>query len=109
MKTVAIDMRLSWQIAQLVLLTAIVLLLPGVLHAQTPVNSAMGGYICTIADNFLGNAGRGIATIGISVIGISALIGRITWTQALIVGVGVAVLFGAPTIIMQLGALGICP
>ena len=72
------------------------------------VNSAVGNYICIIADNFSGNAGRGIATIGISVIGTLALLGRITWTQALVVGVGCAVLFGAPALITTLGAAGEC-
>lgn len=39
--------------------------------------------------------GRGIATLGIIIIGISATLGRVTWTQAMIVGVGISVIFGA--------------
>ena len=74
----------------------------------TVQNSDVGNYICYVADNFSGNAGRGIATIGISVLGTLALLGRVTWTQAIVIGVGCAVLFGAPTIIMDLGALGHC-
>ncbi len=74
----------------------------------TVKDSNVGNYICYVADNFSGNAGRGIATIGISVLGTLALLGRVTWTQAIVIGVGCAVLFGAPTIIMDLGALGHC-
>ena len=108
MNTAILHPRIAFEVTVLFMVAVVCIIFPDLLHAQTPVNSQTGGYICTIADNFLGNAGRGIATIGISVIGIGALLGKITWTQAMIVGVGVAVLFGAPTIITQLGALGSC-
>lgn len=98
----------SWYCAFLALTTAIIVVIPD-LYAATAVNSDVGNYICYIADNFEGNAGRGIATIGMSVLGTLALLGRVTWTQALIIGVGVAVLFGAPAIIIDLGAVGACP
>jgi type IV secretion system protein VirB2 len=109
MRAVTQELDYSWKITQLALLSALLILIPDLLMAQTPVNSAVGNYICLIANNFMGNAGRGIATIGISVLGIGALLGRISWIQAMVVGVGVSVLFGAPYIIMDLGATGICP
>ena len=84
------------------------LLMSDLYAGRVGVNSDVGNYICVIADNFSGNAGRGIATIGISVIGTLALLGRITWTQALVVGVGCAVLFGAPALIVTLGAFAAC-
>ena len=107
-KAAAIDLRLFWQLTGFTILTAILILLPGVSYAVTPVNSPVGNYICMIAYNFSGDAGRGIATIGISVLGTLAILGRVTWTQALIIGVGVATLFGAPVIIVQLGANSAC-
>jgi type IV secretory pathway VirB2 component (pilin) len=109
MKAIAQELDFSWKIAQLALLSAFLILIPSLLVAQTPVNSSVGNYICFIANNFGGNAGRGIATIGISVLGIGALLGKISWIQALVVGVGVAVLFGAPALIVDLGATGVCP
>jgi type IV secretory pathway VirB2 component (pilin) len=101
-----IEMWVRWETFAIV--TALAMLIPD-LYAQTAQDSDVGNYICFVADNFSGNAGRGIATIGISVIGTLALVGRITWTQAIIVGVGCSVLFGAPTIITSLGAAGSCP
>src|SRR2546430_1584680 len=95
----------AWRVAGLTLLS-FGLLIPD-LYAQ--VDSNVGNYICLIADNFTGSAGRGIATIGISVIGTLACLGRVTWTQAIVVGVGVAVLFSASTFLTQLGAGGTCP
>jgi type IV secretory pathway VirB2 component (pilin) len=102
MKTATIDLSLSWHLVSLAFI-CITYLLMSDLHAVA-AESNIGNYICAIANNFSGNAGRGIATIGISVIGTLALLGRITWTQALVVGVGCAVLFGAPDIIVALGA-----
>ena len=107
-QTAAIELDLSWQLLGWALLCAFVMLIPDV-HAYSYQNSDVGNYICWVADNFEGNAGRGIATIGISTIGILALLGRVTWTQAMIVGVGCAVLFGAPNIIISLGANTNCP
>jgi type IV secretory pathway VirB2 component (pilin) len=109
MKTMAEELDDSIRIAQIALVSAVLIMVPSLLMAQTPVNSAVGNYICLIANNFMGNAGRGIATIGISVLGIGALLGKISWIQAMVVGVGVAVLFGAPYIALDLGATGICP
>ena len=108
-KSATIDLNLSWQILGLAFICITYLLMSDLnAAARVGVNSAVGNYICVIADNFSGNAGRGIATIGISVIGTLALLGRITWTQALVVGVGCAVLFGAPALITTLGAAGEC-
>jgi len=106
----AIDFELSGQLISLLtmaFLIAFVLLLPNVYAVVTPQNSDVGNFICWVADNFEGNAGRGIGTIGISVLGILALLGKVTWTQALIVGVGCAVLFGAPVLMGQIGGSSI--
>src|SRR4051812_12968353 len=101
-KTAVINQDFSWHLMVLALLSALVLLIPD-LYAVTAQNSMVGNYICFIADNFEGNAGRGIATIGLSVLGTLALLGRVTWTQAIVIGVGCAVLFGAPGIAQTLG------
>ncbi len=112
-QTATIDLEMSWHLASLALISAIVLMMPDVLFAAAGLapsaQSDVGNYICNIADNFTGNAGRGIATIGISVLGTLALLGRVTWTQALVIGVGCSVLFGAPYMIVSMGgAQGFC-
>lgn len=62
--------------------------------------------LCTIPVSVLNTSiGRSIATIGIIIIGIMASIGRVTWPQALVVGVGISVIFGAAAIAGML-ALG---
>jgi len=103
-------LQLSWQVVGFVLVAAAVSMIPDLLYAQTAQNSNVGNSICWIADNFEGNAGRGIATIGISTIGILALIGRVTWTQAIVVGTGCSVIFGAPELAASFNSGGTtCP
>jgi type IV secretory pathway VirB2 component (pilin) len=58
--------------------------------------SGMADALCTIPMAVVNTSiGRGIATLGIIILGIMATLGRITWTQAVVVGVGISVIFGA--------------
>ena len=72
-------------------------------------SATIGGLLCRVADWFTGSVGQGIATLAIIVIGIGALMGKVSWGMAIIVGIGVAVIFGAPTIVAELsGGQGGC-
>lgn len=66
----------------------------------------IGNLLCNVADWFTGPVGRGIATLAILVIGVGALMGKVSWGMAIIVGIGIAVIFGAPQIVDELGAGG---
>jgi type IV secretory pathway VirB2 component (pilin) len=66
----------------------------------------IGSLLCTVADWFTGPVGSGIATLAILVIGIGALMGKVSWGMAIIVGIGVAVIFGADQIVRELGGSG---
>lgn len=68
--------------------------------------STIGNLLCNVANWFTGPVGQGIATLAIIVIGIGALMGKVSWGMAIIVGIGVAVIFGAPTIVSELGTGG---
>ena len=63
----------------------------------------IGSLLCSVAGWFTGPVGSGIATLAILVIGIGALMGKVSWGMAIITGVGVSVIFGADTIVMELG------
>jgi type IV secretion system protein VirB2 len=58
---------------------------------------------CTVAGWFSGSTGKGLATIAITIVGIGALLGKVSWGMAMIVGVGVAIVFGAASIVEALG------
>lgn len=70
------------------------------------VNTPMGNTLCTVAGWMSGNTGIALETMAILFIGIGALLGKITWSLALIHGIGVAIIFGAAQIVNSLGAGG---
>src|SRR4051812_33815987 len=100
MKTQTKDLSLAWQICLMVMLSAVVLMTPDYAFAAT---TPMGDVLCTVTAWFTGNTGKGLATIAITVIGIGALLGKVSWGMAIIVGIGVAIIFGAAGIVTAMG------
>lgn len=86
-----------WMMAAFVALT----ILP---DAAMAVLSPLTTTLCSVVDVLTGGLGQAIAAIAIIVIGIGALMGKVSWGMAIIVGLGVAVVFGADEIVNQLGA-----
>jgi type IV secretion system protein VirB2 len=101
MKTQTKDLRTAWQVCLMVMLTAIVVAMPELSFAGA--NTPMGKVLCTVVQWFTGNTGKGLATIAITVIGIGALLGKVSWGMAIIVGIGVAIVFGAAGIVDAMG------
>jgi len=91
----------AWQICLFVCLSAVVIMTPDVALA---VNTPMGNVLCTVVNWFTGNTGKGLATIAVTIIGIGALLGKVSWGMAIIVGIGVAIVFGAAGIVDAMGA-----
>ena len=106
MKTQTKDLALTWQISLLVMLSAIVVMLPDLAFAQASTDTVIGNMMCVASGWFLGNAGKGLATIAIIVIGVGALMGKVSWGMAIIVGLGIALIFGAATIVNSLSGAG---
>jgi type IV secretory pathway VirB2 component (pilin) len=63
----------------------------------------MGDVLCLIVDWMCGNLGQGLATIGISVIGIGACLGKVSWGMALTVMTGCIVMLNATYVVASLG------
>jgi len=107
MKTQTKDLSLAWQICLMVMLSAAIVMMPDLTFAS---NTPMGNVLCTVVLWFTGNTGKGLATIAITVIGIGALLGKVSWGMAIIVGIGVAIVFGAAGIVdaMNAGANSSC-
>ena len=101
MNTQTKDLSLAWQACLLVLLSAAIVMAPDFAFAGN--NTPMGNVLCTVKDWFTGNTGKGLATIAITVIGIGALLGKVSWGMAIIVGIGVAIVFGAAGIVDNMG------
>jgi len=72
--------------------------------------SVLGNDMCNfINQTLLGSTGAAIATMGIMVIGIGALLGRVSWGMAVMIAAGIAAIFGAPTIIQTFTGSQACP
>jgi type IV secretory pathway VirB2 component (pilin) len=83
----------------LVWAAGITLLASPALAGSTP----MADVLCTVMDWMTGNMGKGLATIGVTSLGIGAVLGKTSWGMAVTVGVGIAVLFNAEYIVYLLG------
>jgi len=70
----------------------------------------IGDVLCKMIKIFQGNTARGIAIVGIIVLGIQTLRGQLKWEVALVIVVGVIILFKAPEIINMIsGSKDNCP
>src|SRR3954464_3147161 len=103
MKTQTKNLALAWQLCLLVMLSTVIVMVPDFAYAT---NTPMGNVLCTVLGWFTGNTGKGLATIAITIIGIGALLGKVSWGMAMIVGIGVAIVFGAAGLVSAMGAGG---
>lgn len=95
---IAINSNTTWRL-MLGFLACAVFMMPELAMAQTP----MGETLCRIVAWFTGTTGRALATLAIIIIGVGALMGKVSWGMAIIVALGVAVVFGADQIMQLLG------
>ncbi len=93
----------GWRAILLFSVTVGVTVLPDMAVAAAGDGGAISTVLCNIVTALTGNTGRAIGTIAIIVVGIGALLGKISWGVALIVAMGVALVFGATNIITALG------
>lgn len=94
----------AWSLSLCLLVAYAVMLMPADAWALGGNSNSINDTICTVVGWFLGPIGKAIATLAIILIGVGALMGKVSWGMAIIVGIGIAVIFGADTIANQLGA-----
>jgi type IV secretion system protein VirB2 len=87
---------LAWTL----MLTFAIMVMPDFAHASA--GGTIANVLCTVVNWFNGPVGKGIATLAIIIIGVGALMGKVSWGMAIIVGVGVAVIFGASEVVNEL-------
>lgn len=82
-------------------------LLPDMAHAN---GGSIGGnsnaiqqVMCNVVIALTGTTGKAIATVAVIAVGVGALLGKISWGMALIVALGIALVFGASSIVTELG------
>lgn len=55
--------------------------------------------LCSILFLIVGDVGRGVSTLAVMSMGIGAMMGKVSWGQALTVASGIGIMFGAPIIL----------
>lgn len=103
MKTSNVSLLQSWHFALMVMLVTFLTMLPDFAYASSN-DTPMGDVLCTTSAWFTGNTGKGLATIAVTIIGIGALLGKVSGGMAMIVGIGVAIVFGASQLVGAMGA-----
>lgn len=99
----AIDM--GWHLLVLFAVVAGVSLLPEASMAAGNTN-VISQVFCNVVGVMNGLTGKAIATVAVIAVGVGALLGKISWGMALIVALGVALVFGAASIVNALGGNG---
>ena len=92
---------LCWNLTLLFAVCIGVTMLPESAFASS---NALEAVFCNVVLLLTGTTGKAVATVAIIAVGVGALLGKISWGMALIVAVGVALVFGAGTIVDALGA-----
>ncbi len=93
----------AWQFSLAMLLAVAAVIMPDFAFAT---NTDIGETLCNAVDMMTGNTGQGLATIAVVVVGIGALLGKVSWGMAILVATGIAVIFGAGTIVNAVSAVG---
>lgn len=78
--------------------------IPSLCSASFTSVFAIEAIFCNVVSWFTGAIGKGLATISMIILGIGALFGKVSWGMAMVVALGVAMVFGSTGIIEALGA-----
>jgi type IV secretory pathway VirB2 component (pilin) len=99
------DSNFVWRLLFVLCSVALIIAVSDAFAADPPAGGGnttsdpVGAVLCNMIRIFRGNTARGIAVIGIVVLGIQTLRGQLKWEVALVIVTGVIILFKAPEII----------
>lgn len=94
----------NWRFLSVAALAMLVMAMPEASFAETDPTDSFTGVLCELVSWFNGPVGRAIAMIAVITVGIGALMGKVTWGMAVMVAIGIAVIFGAASIVNALAA-----
>lgn len=102
MKTSTYELSLSWETLLVFMAAVLVITMPDFAYAAAPDGWGIGDVLCNGGAVFQGNAGKGLGTIVICTLGVGALLGKVSWGLAIMVGTGIGVVFGAGALFKQM-------
>lgn len=94
--------KLNHTLCLFLCLYGLALFMPDAAVAATKITDTL----CAAVEFITTGVGAALATIAIIVIGVGALMGKVSWGMAIIVALGIAIIFGAGEIARALGAPG---
>ncbi len=93
----------SWQLMLVFGVVVFAGMIPDVAMATT-----MGTILCSAVAYIQSDIARGIATLAIIIVGLGALLGKVSWGMAVLVAVGIGTIFGAQALASAIGVTGTC-
>lgn len=100
------NLQQCWKVIFLSCFALVFGLLPDFAHANP--SGALGSMLCNAVQLMQGTPARMVATLAIIVLGIGAFFGKLQWGTAVLVAVGLGLVFGAVAIVTAVGGAGNC-
>ena len=100
MKTSTREISKACNLCLVFLFGAAVVMLPTLAFAGKGPSSSVCDAMCLLAEAFRGEIAAGISTVAVCTIGALACVGRVQWTTALLVAVGIGTMFGASNLVV---------
>ncbi|MCD6035880.1 MAG: hypothetical protein K0R63_1621 [Rickettsiales bacterium] len=95
-----IDSATAWKLCAAFCLAVVAVAMPDMaMAADASTDNAISKGLCNMISVLNGPVGKGVATVAIFFVGIALFMGKMSWSVALAVGLGVAAIFGAESII----------
>ncbi|NBO17790.1 MAG: hypothetical protein EBV03_00905 [Proteobacteria bacterium] len=88
----------------IILAAALIALLGANPAFAAPNDTQIGSVLCTVVSWMGGNLGKGLEAIFMAILGVSALVGKISWNAAMVEGIGGAIIMGAAQIVDAMGS-----
>ena len=94
--------NIYWNLGIFAVFTLMVFALPDSILAANSLNQAM----CKGVEMLKSDAGKALAITAVIILGLAALMGKISWGLGIMVVLGIALLFGAGDIVNTIGGEG---
>ncbi len=101
-RNIKLNSDTCWKLTMAFCLSSMFMMMPELATASgtsTDDGGAISEALCRVSNALTGKIGRGIATIGVVMLGIGLFLGKLSWGLAVAVGIGIAGIFGATTIV----------
>lgn len=101
-KPLADNRDMLYRLSLYFLLVTLFITLPTSAEAAAAGTDPLSSVLCLVIGWFTGKLGASIATLGIIVLGIGAMLGKVSWQMALTVAFGVSVMFSGAEVVSLL-------